>query len=372
MELFEPCLVGKMELRNRFVRSATSDATADSSGAVTDASVALYRVLGQGGLGLIVSGFAFVSEHGQVISGQYGVHNDDMIPGLRRLVQAVHEGGAKIALQIVHSGINSPCFSAKGVVPMAVSMMPDVSTLHRQMIGEEIEDIIAHFAKAAVRGVEAGFDAIQLHGAHGYLMSQFLSPRFNRRTDQWGGSAENRRRFHLEVIRKVRQTIGADFPLMVKFGVEDDKARGLTLSESVETAQQMVGNGIDAIEISTGSGVLTTVIPVMRKGELERAYFRERAAAVKRAVKVPIMVVAGIRSLEAAKDIVDSGDADLISMCRPFIREPHLVARWQRGEVEAAKCVSCNKCLNIVGRGKLLECREERRLREEAAPHQRD
>jgi 2,4-dienoyl-CoA reductase-like NADH-dependent reductase (Old Yellow Enzyme family) len=283
-----------------------------------------------------------------------------MIPGLRRLVQAVHEGGARIALQIVHSGINSPYFDIAGAVHLAVSMLPDVSTPHREITGEEIEAIIADFAAAAVRGVEAGFDAIQLHGAHGYLMSQFLSPVFNRRTDQWGGSAENRRRFHLEVIHKVRQAIGADFPIMVKFGVEEDKDGGLTLSDSLETARQMERSGIDAIEVSTGSEVLPTIVQAMKKDDPERAYFRERAAAVKRAVKVPVMALGGIRSLEMAKDILDSSDADLISMCRTFIREPDLVARWQRGEVEAAKCISCNTCLNMVGRGESLECGQEK------------
>ncbi len=228
IELFEPFSIGKMELRNRIVRSATWDATADASGAVTDASVAFYDTLGQGGLGLIVTGFAFVSSHGQSVPAQYGAHNDDMIPGLRRLVQAVHEGGAKIALQIAHAGINSPYLGATGVVLMAVSAIPELDTPHREMTGEEIESIIDDFVAAAVRGREAGFDAIQLHAAHGYLMSQFLSPRFNHRTDEWGGSAENRRIFHLEIIRKVRQAIGADFPLMVKLGVEDDKEGGLT------------------------------------------------------------------------------------------------------------------------------------------------
>lgn len=367
MELFESCSVGTLELRNRFVRSATFDGCGDSSGAVTDVSVELYRVLGQGGLGLIVSAFAFVSSHGQAVPGQYGAHNDDMIPSLRRLVQTAHRGNTKIALQICHGGINSPYLNAVGSTTLAVSTMSEVSTPHREMTGEEIESIIADFVAAAVRGREAGFDAIQLHGAHAYLMSQFLSPVFNHRTDQWGGSAENRRRFHLEAIRKVRQAIGADFPLMIKLGVEEDKEGGLSLSESLETAQQMVSNGIDAIEVSTGSEVVTTYAPVKKKDAPEQAYFRERAAALKRAADVPIMVVAGIRSLEMAQDIVDSGDADLISMCRPLIREPDLVARWQRGQTEPAKCISCNKCGNIAQGGEPLECGEERRIREERA-----
>ncbi|MBA7678426.1 NADH oxidase [subsurface metagenome] len=210
---------------------------------------------------------------------------------------------------------------------------------------------------------EAGFDGVQIHGAHGYLMSQFVSPLFNLRADKWGGSAENRRRFHLEVIRKIRQAVGADFPLMIKFGVQDDREGGLSLSEGLETAQQMAEEGIDAIEVSAGIG---TAIQITKEGAPERAYFRERAAAVKRAVTVPVMAVGGIRSLEMAKSIVDSGDAGLISLCRPFIREPGLVARWQRGEEEPARCSSCSKCMAIVGRGEPLECGEERRLREEA------
>jgi 2,4-dienoyl-CoA reductase-like NADH-dependent reductase (Old Yellow Enzyme family) len=229
VKLFEPFSIGKMELRNCFIRSGTWDATADGLGAVTDNSVALYQALGQGRIGLIVTGFVFVSSHRQSVPAQYGIHNDDMIPGLSRLVQAVHEGGGKIALQIAHAGTNSPYLRARGTVSMAVSAMPELDTPHREMTGEEIERIISDFVAAAVRGRDAGFDAIQLHGAHGYLMSQFLSPRFNRRTDKWGGSPEKRRTFQLEIIQRVRRAIGADFPLMVKFGVEDDWNGGLTL-----------------------------------------------------------------------------------------------------------------------------------------------
>ena len=208
---------------------------------------------------------------------------------------------------------------------------------------------------AAVRAREAGFDAVQLHGAHGYLMSQFLSPLSNRRTDRWGGNAENRRRFHLEVIRGIRKAAGDDFPLMIKFGVQGDKDGDLSLDEGLETAQQMVREGIDAIEVS-GSG--RNSVRIMREGDIEKPYFRERAAAVKQAVEVPVAVVGGIRSIETAENILDTGEADLISMCRPFIREPDLVLRWSRGDRNPAKCISCNKCLRM-GRGKTLECGEE-------------
>ena len=364
IDLFAPCRIGKLELRNCFVRSATWDASADDSGAATDNSVAVYRQLGQGGVGLIMTGYAFISPLGQAMNGQYGVHTDEMIPGLRRLVQAAHEGGAKIALQIVHAGINSHYLPPKGITALAVSNMETTRSPHREMSDEDIEAIISDFSSAAGRAREAGFDAVQLHGAHGYLMSQFLSPLFNLRTDKWGGSAENRRRFHLEVTQKVRQAIGDDFPLLIKLGLQDDSPDGLSLAEGVETARQLVAEGIDAIEVSGGIG---GSIRTPQEGEPERPYFRQQSAALKRVVNVPVIEVGGIRSLEMAQSIVESGDADLISMCRPLIREPGLVARWQRGEREPAKCISCNQCFGIVIRGEPLECAQERRLREEAA-----
>ena len=365
IDLFKPCRIGKLKPKNRFVRSATWDATADSYGAVTDTSVALYEKLGQGEIGLIVIGFAFVASHGQAVWGMYGVHNDDMIPGLRRMVEAAHQGGAKIALQIVHAGINSSYLSGKGIAPLAMSKIPEIDRPHREMTAEEIEAIIDDFVAAAVRGREAGFDAIQLHGAHGYLMSQIMSPLYNQRTDQWGGSPENRRRFHLEVIQKIRKAIGKAFPLMIKFGVQDDREGGLSLDEGLETARQMVVEGIDAIEVSAGVG---NAAPTTKEGDPERWYFPERTAAVKRAVTVPVMAVNGIRSLEMAQSIVDNGSADLVSMCRPFIREPGLIARWQKGDTKPARCISCNRCFGVVRRGEPLECGEERRLRAEAAP----
>ena len=267
IDLFKPCRIGKLELRNRLVRSATWDATADSSGAVTDNSMALYRALGQGGIGLIITGYAFISPLGQAAPKQYGAHTDDMIPGLRKLAEVAHQDGAKIALQIVHAGINSTYLHRQGITGLAVSKIDAIKRPHREMTDEEIEAIPSDFAAAALRGREAGFDAVQLHGAHGYLMSQFVSPLYNLRNDRWGGNAEKRRRFHLEVIKKVRQAVGDDFPMMIKFGVQDDKEGGLSLSEGVETARQMAEKGIDAIEVSIGVGA---AMQGTKAGEPER------------------------------------------------------------------------------------------------------
>jgi len=356
MNLFQPYRMGTLELKNRFVRSATFDGTADHSGAVTDASVALYHTLGQGEIGLIVTGFAFVSALGQVVPGQYGAHRDDMIPGLRRLAQAVHQGGSKTALQIVHGGIN---IRMEGVTALAVSRMPQMDKPHREMADEEIDGIVNDFTSAAVRAREAGFDGVQLHGAHGYLMSQVLSPLTNRRKDPWGGSNENRRRFHLEVIRRIRRAVGVDFTLMIKFGAQDELDGGLTLDEGVEAARVMAKEGIEAIEVSAGWSLIGhfAANPTRKAGEPEWPVFRERAAAIKRAVTTPVIAVGGIRSLTMAQNIVESGDADLISMCRPFIREPGLVRRWLEKDKGAARCISCNQCIQI---GTAVECGLER------------
>lgn len=361
LKIFEPIKIGKMELRNRIMRSATWDGTADRSGATTELSTSIYRKLAEGGIGLIVTGYAFISSNGQAVSGQYGIHNDNMIPGWKQIVKAVHNSGGKIAMQIVHAGANSGYLSSKGIALSAVSSLPEMTKVHTEMTEEDIESIISDFAAAGIRVREAGFDAVQLHGAHGYLMSQFVSPLYNHRSDRWGGNSENRRRFHLEVIRRLRKVIGNDYPILIKFGVQDDRDSGLPLEEGVEIARQMERSGIDSIEISSGVGTSASITDA--KG-LEPV-FRERAAAVKRAVSVPVAVVSGIRQLDIAKQIIDSGDADIISMSRPFIREPDIVLQWQKGNSTIAKCISCNRCFSVLRRGEGLDCGEERRLREE-------
>jgi 2,4-dienoyl-CoA reductase-like NADH-dependent reductase (Old Yellow Enzyme family) len=349
---FGPFKVRQLQLTNRFMRSATYDGSADNTGAATEASLELYRRLGLAGIGLVVTGHAFVAAEGQAGPGQYGIHRDEMIPGLSRLVKAVHKGGGKIAVQIAHCGINSGYLEGKGIAALAVSLTAEAKQPHRQMTDEDIEKTIAAFSAAARRAVEAGFDAVQVHGAHGYLISQFLSPVTNTRQDAWGGSMEKRRRFPIEVIKSVRKMIGNNLPLIVKFGVKDDIEGGMQLEDGIETARQMVANGVDAIEVSGGIG-LTSVV----KGN---AYFRNRAAIVKRSVTVPVAAVGGIRNLETVHSILDSGDADMISMSRPFIREPALLIRWQKESKEAATCISCNRCMVFTRRGLPVQCAQDK------------
>ena len=352
IDLFAPFAVANLQLRNRFMRSATYDGTADESGAVTEGSLDLYRQLAKGNIGLIVTGHAYISRLGQAGAGQYGIYSDNLVSGLSRLTAAVHREGGKVAIQIAHAGINSNFLERQGITALAVSASTEAQRPHREMDEEQIWTIVGEFASAARRAADAGFDAVQLHGAHGYLMSQFLSPLTNSRKDRWGGTPENRRRFHHEVLKSVRKALPEGFPLLIKFGARDDQEGGLLIEEGLETARQLAAAGIDGIEVSGGIGMTSVA-----KGE---AYFRDRAAAVRHTVSVPVMAVAGIRSLSVAQSIVDSGDADMISMGRPFIREPNLIVRWER-DMRNAACVSCSRCFAFTRHGLLL-CGQDHRI----------
>lgn len=378
VDLFKPYKIGKLELKNRFVRSPVGDTLADDAGKVTDESIAFYKKLAEGGVGLIEAGVTAISPHGLVPPrGGHLIDNDDKIPGFRKVTNAVHQTNAKIALQISHCGGSSDSLMYRGTA-LAVSSTPRLNRFapaeklgqpHRVMTGDEIEAIIEAFVDAAKRAVEAGFDAIELHGQPRYLFGQFLSPLFNMRTDKWGGNTVNRRRFHLEVIGRIRQAIGPDFPVTIKTALKE-RDGGFTLEEGLEMCQQMVAVGLDGIEVS---GIPDPIPGIQgpnagwgaRMG-VDYAWGRADAAALKRAVTVPVMLVGGIRSFELAQSIVDNGDADMISLACPLLREPELINRWQKGDRKPAKCITCDRCHGVTHSGQKVECGEEARLKDQS------
>lgn len=366
--LFEPIEIHGMQLKNRFVRSATHDAGSNERGEITDKTIELYSRLAQGGVGLIITGFAYVHRNGQTFLHQTAIDSDDHIPGLKKLADKVHEYNARIAVQLVHCGRNSRAVRARGETPLAPSFVendPYFTESHRAMTTAEIEEIIDAFGQAARRVREAGFDAVQLHAAHSYLFSQFLSPCSNRRTDQWGGNLENRMRFHIRVISTVRKVVGQDYPLLIKLGIQDTVEDGLTLEEGCRVAQKLSTSGIDAIEVSEG-------LEKVRENHMRKdikfregeAYYAAWAKEVKEAVSVPIILVGGMRSFDIMERIVHENYADCISMCRPFIREPYIVHRWQTKDRKPARCISCNLCVERVRSEESLECVQEARLAE--------
>ncbi len=353
IDLFASYKIGKLDLKNRFVRSATWDAMANEDGSVTEKSIELYTALGAGGMGLIISGHVFIDLPGKAGFGQYGIHDDTMIPGLKKMTATARKSGVRIAAQLAHSGLYCLGHDDPAIV---VSVIPQVERPQHEMTDAEVVELISTYVSAARRAAEAGFDAIQLHGAHGYLLSQFLSPLYNHRTDNWGGSAARRRNFHLEVVKEIKKAVGSSYPVLIKLGVMDDKAGGLLLDEGVQAAVELAKAGIDAIEVSLGFGV---AIRNTLNGEADTAYFRDLAATVKHKVNVPVMAVGGIRKLDTAKGIINCGEADMISMCRPFIREPDIISKWQKDLTSRAECVSCGKCFGNAVKYSQLACRNE-------------
>jgi len=358
-ELFESTVLNGMELRNRFVHSATNEGMADADGSVNERLVRWQEAVAEGEVGLIIPGYAHVNEEGKSRVGQMGVHRDEMIPGLARMAEAVHRHGSRIALQIQHTGCNM-YVPPKGGYALGASDMKVTDVPCRAMTKDEIAKTVSDFAAAAVRVKEAGFDAVQLHAAHSYLLSQFVSPYFNHRTDEYGGSLENRARFGLEVLRAVRSAVGPGFPVLTKINSEDFLDGGFPLDEMVPYALMLEKEGIDSIELSGGTHFSPPRYfcsrPTGTVPEGQEIYFKEAAELYKREVTVPLMLVGGVRSLGVAEDVVKTGLADYVSICRPLIREPDLIKRWRLGDARPATCISCNLCFGPVRAGEGLYC----------------
>lgn len=349
--LFTPVKIGSMTVPNRFVRSATHEYMADDEGNVSDNQVELYRRLAEGEVGLIITGHAFVQPSGKASPRQTAVYDDRFVQGLARIPEAVRGYPTRIVLQISHAGRQTKARLC-GCVPVSPSAVydPVSKIMPRELSGEEIRALVADFVAAAGRAKRAGFDGVQLHAAHGYLISSFLSPHTNRRTDEWGGPVENRARVLLEVLRGVKETCGGGFPALVKLNSTDFLEGGLTVDDAVRIARLLEAGGIDAIEVSGGMAEAGrgSVWPGLRSGA-DEGYFVENAARIKQAVGVPVFGLGGIRTLAVAEKIVEEGRADLVSLSRPFIRDPHLVKHFREGLAAGSECISCNKCFNPRG-----------------------
>ena len=340
--LFKEATIGPLCVKNRLIRSATAEMMANDAGRPLPSLALLYRTLARGGVGLIVTGHLFVHPSGKAHRAMTGIDSDDGIADLKYLTKAVHEEEGAIAAQINHAGRHA----ATGD-PMAPSALPRDGrrSAARAIDTGEIETIVSWYAAAARRARDAGFDAVQIHAAHGYLVSQFLSPLTNRRIDEWGGSPSNRSRFLLDVVSAVRTVVGPEYPILVKLGMCDEADGGLTLEEGVEVVRRLQDR-VELVELSGGvaSASAFNIATGVTPGENE-AYFRPWAQAVKAAsVDVSIALVGGLRSRAVMDDVLDSGDAQFVSLCRPLICEPHLPERMRRGQTKASICVSKNRC----------------------------
>jgi len=345
--LFSEADLGGMTVRNRFIRSATWEGMCDPEGRPTEKLAALYGDLSRGKVGLVITGYTYVSPEGKQMPGKMGICSDAFAGEMKNLCGAVQDGGGKICMQLVHCG-GQTTGKVAGRQPLAPSSVevPQFPEIPAAMSRKEIDRIVDAFGEGAGRAREYGFDAVQLHAAHGYLINQFLSPLTNRREDEYGGSGERRRRFLMEVCRSVRSAVGAGFPVLVKLNGSDFLEGGLEIEEAVAAATALDDEGIAAIEVSGGTPASGNLSPVRVKikTEEDEGYNMPLAGRIKGAVSCPVIGVGGFRSFPVAKEAVERSAVDFISFSRPLIREPDLVKRWESGDLARAECISCNGC----------------------------
>ena len=360
-KLFTPVRIGGLSIRNRFVRSATHEGLADENGFYTERLSGVLTLLAEHEVGLIISGHAFVSPEGRASALQASAATDDAIPGWRETVERVHARGAKIALQLAHAGGNTAVPDAAG--PSAFAQAPGKKEC-RALTPDEIRNLKTAFAAAACRARRAGFDAVQIHAAHGYLLSQFLSPYYNRRTDDYGGTLSGRARMVYEVYDAVRNAVGEDYPVLIKINSEDFVPDGFSQEECREVCRELERRGLNGVELSGGippAGAALSPVRVQDTADGDKVYYEDAARQLKAVLRIPVVLVGGVRLPAKALSLIESGTCDMISLSRPLIREPGLLSRWLAGDGTRAACVSCNACFRPIVTGRGFSCPRERK-----------
>ena len=359
--LLTPARIGPVEIKNRIVMPPMTTRTADDEGFVTEDCIAYYLARVQGGTGLITVEMASPEKAGRHRRREIGIYDDRFIPGLKRLVDAIHRGGAKASIQLGHAGGHTR-IDICGETPIAPSAIPHPvyettfeTIVPREMTKARIEETIAAHATAALRARTAGFDCVEIHAAHGYLISQFHAPFENRRNDEYGGALENRARFGLEVLRAVKSA-APDIAIVYRLSVEDFFPGGLPFSEGRQIAIWAAAAGADALHVTAGHyrsrPSAQIVLPPMNFSD---ATFLDYAADVKKRVSVPVIAVGRLGDPAAAERAVSQGKTDFIALGRTLIAEPQWVEKVRRGE-PIRRCLSCNTCINEMRGGARIGC----------------
>ena len=382
--LFKETVISGIAVKNRIIRSATHDGLADENGAPSDKLISKYEQLAKNGVGCIITGYAAVSRNGvSPYPRMMKIYDDSVIGKYKELTEAVHRQGAPVILQIAHCGrqTSSKAIGMQKVAPSNVlhAFYPDKA---KELTDSEINAIIDDFIAAAVRAEKAGFDGVQLHGGHGYLLHDFLSPYGNRRKDSWGGSLENRCRIVELIIRGIKEK--TNLPVWIKLSAEDNRKGGMNIGSSVEICKRLEKAGCDAIEVSCGTvqdGMNTMrselmpmdavfryrepcasfpkflkkislpaanlVNPLIKQPKPLENFNIANAEIIRKNISIPVITVGGIHKVSDMEKILAEGKADFISMCRPFICEPDLAKKLANGQQEA-KCIMCNYCGLVI------------------------
>jgi dimethylglycine catabolism A len=359
--LLTPARIGSVDIPNRIVMPPMTTRTADEEGYVTDDTIAYYLARARGGVGLITVEMASPEKAGRHRRREVGIYDDRFLPGLTRLVDEIHRAGSKASIQLGHGGGHTRR-DICGETPIAPSAIPHpvYETTLETIIPEEmttarIEATVAAHAAAAVRARKAGFDCVEIHAAHGYLISQFHAPFENRRTDAYGGSLENRARFGLEALRAVKAAVPG-MPVVYRLSVEDFFPGGLPFSEGRQIAVWAAEAGADALHVTAGHyRSLPSAQVVLPPMTFPDGTFLEFAAAVKKLIHVPVIAVGRLGDPAMATEAVATGKADFIALGRTLIADPEWVEKLRRGE-PIRRCLACNTCINEMRGGAGIGC----------------
>jgi 2,4-dienoyl-CoA reductase-like NADH-dependent reductase (Old Yellow Enzyme family) len=345
--LFDQTQVSGMKLKNRCIRSATMDVTADKEGHVTDKLLELYEKLAKEGVGTIITGGAFVTDVEQHFPGQLGIYNDSFIDEYKKLTDICHQYDARIILQLVSLGFQPFSDGSKVMWVPSVKEEMNNKIAVTEMTYEDILFVQKAFAEAAFRAKMAKFDGIQIHAAHDSLLSRFLTPYYNRRIDNYGGSIENRARIIIETYEAIRSRVGLEYPILVKINSEDFLDQGMTFAECQYVCKKLSELGINVIEISGGgASSRSNEGPIRVIKPDQESYFKIQAAEIAKTVKQPIILVGGNRDYHSLTQIINQTSIEYIAFSRPLLCESNLIHRWQKGDLQRAKCISCNQCFS--------------------------
>ena len=346
--LFAETHIGNMTLKNRFIRSATWENMATEGGHMTDKLYVIYGELAKGEIGLIVTGYANIVEEEQPNPGMMGVYNDSFINEYKKLTELVHTNDTKIVMQLAYGGTKTTHNVGERIIYAPSEVCERGSqTLGKAMTKDEIDYITQAFAQASRRAKESGFDGVEIHAAHTYLINQFLSPYYNRRQDEYGGSLDNRMKFLLDIYTETRKSVGKDYPILVKLTASEFFEGGLTFSETRIICKKLAAIGVDGIVISGNiHGKANAMVGEYFDGyEIKQeGYFHEYGRVISEDVEVPIVTVGGLTDINTIEEIANKTNIQCFAISRPLLAEPHLIKRWKGGNRAPVDCERCSKC----------------------------
>lgn len=341
--IFDEISLNNLNAKNRVVRSATWEAISNLDGSPSKEQIKIYDELAKGGVGTIITGFTTIMDNDSYIEGMSRISNDKLIEEWRKLTETVHKENCRIITQLALGDyiLNGKRYN-----------QDDCSK-------EDLEYLVYMFGKAAKRAKEAGFDGVQIHAAHNFWLSRFISPAFNHRSDNYGGDQKSRTRLLVEIYEEIKKNV-SDLHITMKINCSDFFEGGLSMDDAMETCLIMADKGIDSIEISGNGTSVSNVSPGVDEG-----YFLPFANELKKHSKVPVILVGGHRSIENMNNILNNTSIEMLSISRPLVREPELINRWKSGDTLPAKCVSCNMCYQTPGHRCIFVLREnnERKTR---------